>query len=55
MRFNHTVSSDATVTSALFKKTCLASGHLNMYRNKPASLIAKVLEKKTKKKKTDES
>ena len=50
--FDQTVSSDATVTSALFKKTCLASGHLNVYRTKLASLIAKVLANK---KNTNES
>ena len=35
---NHkdTFSSDATVTSAIFKKTGLVSGHLNEYQNKVA-------------------
>ena len=42
--FDQTVSSDATATSALFKKMCLASRHLNVYRTKLASLIAKVLK-----------
>ena len=45
-RFDQTVSSDATVTSAVFKKVCVASEHLNVYRNKLASLIAKALANK---------
>ena len=46
MRCDQTVSSDATVTQVIFKKTCLASWQTNVYQNILASLTAKVLANK---------